>query len=382
MAAITYSLRISDNDLFYETLSQLTDRMLLDAASLTQSFIEPFAASQQKQNGTKQRTNEEYLVEFLMMGIFSRRYWCYAQRSSSFSISIHSWLYGLRKKHQRLKPSIDQLRGQTGAWMLYRKAASTDTASLAQLSHLLRWLTATGEFNEETKRLKQWQQWLEQQPLQWAERCLFSAIEFSIHFEIQAHAALANYTAEVETFLKTHQYEYRGREDYLFCGRTEVEYHLNMFGAEILNRVLRDEFIATLQKVLLVPTCMCAPQNKCAATATGLHLQCNGCTASCGVNQLRVKMNEQNVMLRLIPHSSGFSKFLQQWQNQKHTGLIGVACVLNLLTGGYEMQRLGIPSQCIFLDNCGCKKHWHKNGVVTSLNVTQLKQVLTNRITA
>ncbi|HEY1406364.1 MAG TPA: DUF116 domain-containing protein, partial [Spirochaetota bacterium] len=78
----------------------------------------------------------------------------------------------------------------------------------------------------------------------------------------------------------------------------------------------------------------------------------------------------------LIPHSSDFSRFLIKWKNNQETGLVGVACVLNLLTGGYEMKRLGIVSQCVFLDFSGCRKHWDREGFPTELNINRLITIL------
>jgi len=45
---------------------------------------------------------------------------------------------------------------------------------------------------------------------------------------------------------------------------------------------------------------------------------------------------------------------------------------LNLLAGGYEMNRLNISAQRIFLDYCACKKNWYKNDAATTLNIEQL----------
>jgi hypothetical protein len=87
-------------------------------------------------------------------------------------------------------------------------------------------------------------------------------------------------------------------------------------------------------------------------------------------------MKKDGITSYLIPHSSDFSKFLVKWKDCPDTSLIGVACVLNLITGGYEMKRLNISSQCVFLDYCGCKKHWDKDGIATSLNVNQLKNIV------
>ena len=46
------------------------------------------------------------------------------------------------------------------------------------------------------------------------------------------------------------------REDFLFCSRKEVEYHLNMVGAQIMNEAYRKEFLKTKEKGLLLPSCM------------------------------------------------------------------------------------------------------------------------------
>jgi hypothetical protein len=80
--------------------------------------------------------------------------------------------------------------------------------------------------------------------------------------------------------------------------------------------------------------------------------------------------------VQIIPHASNFSRQLEQWKDQTGVGLIASACVLHLLQGGYEMKKLGIPSQCVFLDYCGCKRHWHEEGISTDLNLNQLQCIL------
>ena len=150
-----------------------------------------------------------------------------------------------------------------------------------------------------------------------------------------------------------------------------------MFGAEILNRELRADFEATKYKALLLPTCMRTESlSGCKAKSDGKELVCVSCNAACRVGQVANEMKMKNVITYLIPHSSDFSRFLSKWKDNKDTSLIGVACVLNLLTGGYEMKRLNIASQCVFLDYCGCKKHWDKKGFATSLNMKELQRII------
>jgi hypothetical protein len=78
----------------------------------------------------------------------------------------------------------------------------------------------------------------------------------------------------------------------------------------------------------------------------------------------------------VIPHSSDFTKWLERWKDTREVGVVGVACVLNLFTGGYEMKDLNIPSQCVLLDYCGCQNHWHHEGIPTDIDQKQLLQTL------
>jgi hypothetical protein len=118
------------------------------------------------------------------------------------------------------------------------------------------------------------------------------------------------------------------------------------------------------------------PATGCKAKSDGKELVCTACSAECNIGKVSSEMKEQGITSYLIPHSSEFSKFLAKWKDCPDTSLVGVACVLNLITGGYEMKRLGISSQCVFLDYCGCKKHWDKDGIATTLNVNQLKNIV------
>jgi hypothetical protein len=60
----------------------------------------------------------------------------------------------------------------------------------------------------------------------------------------------------------------------------------------------------------------------------------------------------------------------------KDTGVVGVACVLNLISGGWLLDGMGISAQCVLLDYCGCKNHWSRENIPTEINIKQLKKVL------
>jgi hypothetical protein len=94
------------------------------------------------------------------------------------------------------------------------------------------------------------------------------------------------------------------------------------------------------------------------------------------VNQLTQHLRGTGAKVYLVPHSTGFSRWLERWQKEPDTGVVAVACLLNILPGGYEMRARGIASQCIPLDYPGCKKHWSGKGIPTRFNEERLIQIL------
>ena len=53
-------------------------------------------------------------------------------------------------------------------------------------------------------------------------------------------------------------------------------------------------------------------------------------------------------------------------------GHSAVACLMNILAGGYEMRARGIASQCVVLDYPGCEGHWRAVGIATGVNEERL----------
>ena len=88
-------------------------------------------------------------------------------------------------------------------------------------------------------------------------------------------------------------------------------------------------------------------------------------------------MRALGVKVYIVPHATGFSRWLTRWQREPHVGVAAVACMLNILPGGYEMRARGIASQCVPLDFPGCRKHWDRRGLSTAVNEDRLIQIVT-----
>lgn len=378
MEAVTYHLASTGQErLFYNDLSLFTSQYLQCRSAYSLLDVEDFINFVRGTSSNALKTFDEYYLEYLTMGTLINIYASNAMSSGGVNIAVLKGLYKYRNSIAALKPLIDKLRGILSTLVLKNKIILVKIDSAHRFKHFLKWLEATGEFSEEALRLWVWHKYMKSLNPEKSAALLDNASQTARGFEAQAKNKLGLFTRNVETFRTNMLSEHRFKENYIFCGRHEVEYHLNMFGAEILNRSLKKGFNATSKKVILFPTCMSMPLGgKCKAILKDGKLTCTGCSPNCTINIKRKEYAVYNIDVVLIPHSSEFTKYLKYWKDQDTTGLIGIACVLNLLKGGYEMQKLNIPSQCVFLDYCGCKKHWHKEGIPTNINNNQLKTVL------
>jgi hypothetical protein len=327
------------------------------------------------------RTWTEYTIELLTLGVLWRVYVADALHLAGAPRQVLASLADLRPRAGPLKQAVDFLRGLLAALCLSpdgRHAIDTPVPTLDHLNRLLSWMAATGDFQEEVKRLRAWRDFLVCRPPEEATRCLAVAISFAAWFEARSQAALGRYTPHVERFLAETHPSYRWREDAIFCGRRRVEYHLNMVGTEILNRAFREPFLRTERKLVLLPPCMkTQPDHRCEARATPFGARCAGCTPGCRVRRLTELGDVFGFGTFILPDElSVFSGGTVRPVDDEETGIVGISCVLTNVSGGWETKALGIPAQGVLLDYCGCSWHWHKKGIPTDVNVGQLLHVL------
>jgi len=314
-----------------------------------------------------------------MIGLFWKKYAGYASGLSMITRKTSETLYSARNISKMFKPTIEKFRGRLATKHLLKRDKSYGLIPIIEnLERLIQWLNASKYFSQEHMRLLNWLSFLAQKSPIYVSNFLGSTNEVSSHFIKTTKSKLGVFTSGVAPFLENAIKMYKNREDIIFCTRSEEEYFLNMVAVEILNRSYREKFNNTVKKVVLLPSCMSSPKSgTCQAHHINSYdIECAGCTSGCKVNQIKKKVKKNGMELKLIPHISNFSKFLKTLQNNRETGVVGVGCVLNLLSKAYEMISMGIPSQFIFLDYNGCQKHWPDIDQPTDLNVKELLNVL------
>ena len=265
-----------------------------------------------------------------------------------------------------------------GYWV--KKRIISDLPSIIKFNKLIFWMEASGEFREEVKRLKMIYHFLKLEKECEINIFIDSILNFSDWFESKSINEFSDLVFNVDVFLRTNYKKHLLKEDVILCGRRKVEYLLNMVGAEIMNRAFNEDFNNSAKKALLLPACMKKHQdNKCKSKKISLDHICTGCSSDCNINKYRKIGIKKGFEVHIIPHSSSFTEWLQKWAVGKNIGVIGVACPLNLITGGLELKSLAIPAQCVILDYCGCKNHWDKKGFSTDLNEGQLMKLFNSK---
>lgn len=372
MEKITYFLCESNESSteFYKKNLNFSKKVLNKLEDNFSNDINDYMNYINKNNMEQLRSKSEYLLEILMIGVFWKEHVKKAISLSKIPRNILIKLSTLREK-ESIKKIVDINRGLLEYLFLNRRSNDKVKISLENYKKLVNYLKACGDYKEEAKRLEVWISYFFSLNKNKVDKILTSYLEFAKYFEDISQEVLGIYTKNVNLFLKNIDKKYKYREDFLFCSRKEVEYHLNMVGAQIMNEAYRKEFLKTKEKRLLLPSCMRIKDEKnCKAIKTEEGYICNSCSKNCNVNKYDKLGKKYNFQVYIIPHESSIS--VKNKIKDGHIGIIGVACVLNLISGGLKAKNLGFVPQCVFLDYCGCKDHWHDKGIITDINMSYL----------
>lgn len=330
--------------------------------------------------GERFRSYEEYTIEFLTLTMTWKEYLGGSQKTPRLIVRLMKRLYLMRSISPLLKRATDSVRGVISGIFLYptsKTGPTEETLSLSNLHRLIEWLACSGEFTDEVKRFYLWYDFLTLKGETYFSSLMKRSVQQFEHFIHDAEEALGAYTCRVAHFHETLGAKERWREDALFRRKGAVEYHINMIASEIINMGLKEMFLKTPQRLVLLPACMSTLHEKgCRKHDDGTNISCTSCTPNCHIRHLTELGKKHNFGVSIVPHSSSFTKWLQRWENTTEFGIVAVACPLNIVVGGYQMRALNIPSQCVLLDFSGCAKHWGPDSAATTVNFKRLLKVV------
>ena len=177
---------------------------------------------------------------------------------------------------------------------------------------------------------------------------------------------LGNYLSNVDSYKEAH----KGKEDIIFCGRSKNQYYLNMIGAEIMNDVYKESFVNCKEKRVYLPSCMRKDKETCKAIKINEGFKCMKCNKRCSVRTITLIGESKGFDSRIIPHQTS----LFDIRGKNEIGVVSIACILNLLAGGWKAIRMEFIPQCVVLEYCGCAHHWCEKDVATEINYSVFRE--------
>jgi hypothetical protein len=381
--AITYDLRggRGSSDEFYSSLSQYVDQLLSERYPEFEPVIHDYMNYLRDTQHEPLRTPEEYFFDFILLSVLWNEYGARAKKLGSIRAMLLKSLYNLRRRNTTLKPYVDKLRGIFATlWLTDSEIAdSPQYPDIADCHRLLQWLQAAGDFREESIRLNLLVNYLSTLTWNAYQKTAVRLMDFAEYFKRDAQEWFGEYTGKISDYIKSESPKKRWKENVIFCARREIEYIMNLVGSELMNRAFRFAFYESRKQFALLPACMRNNPDRCQARKLDIEMICTGCDEECNVYRYREMGRREGFAVRIIPHSSDFSRWLRDWAVGNDFGVIGVACPLHLIAGGLELRKLNISAQCVFLDYCGCKNHWHEDGIMTDLNGNHLLKTVRGR---
>ena len=156
---------------------------------------------------------------------------------------------------------------------------------------------------------------------------------------------------------------------------SEEQYHLHMLEIELVNRLNVEKFRRCEVKLAFLPHCLRDLSADCRSATRGADYVCKGCSKGCNINAVSKLLRRHGVMPYIWMTASLRSLFRKLQKDGKSLGVLGIACIPELIRGIRMCSRAGVPVVGIPLDANRCGRWWgefHPNTV----NLKQLEKLL------
>jgi hypothetical protein len=158
-------------------------------------------------------------------------------------------------------------------------------------------------------------------------------------------------------------------------GTTREQYHLYMLEIEMTNRLFRVEFNKSARKIALTPYCLKNFNVNCKADKKDFDHQCKHCSPVCFQNQASIILRNNNVEPYIW--MGGNLKELVNTSRKmgQRPGLLGIACIPELVWGMRKCRKYKIPVVGIPLNANRCIR-WFGEFFPNSINLDELRKLI------
>lgn len=191
----------------------------------------------------------------------------------------------------------------------------------------------------------------------------------------QGGEELAPYLIAIDQFIEKEKISPSRKKSPLRAKPPDV-YLRNMLTVAILNRLHRPLFLETKRRLIVLPACLKAYHPwKCQSQKQGKASVCTKCHPDCRVCASMERFADSQTTIVFEP--GNLKKYLKAAKEQPGSvGIVGVACVLTLLSGFDQTIKQELPTQGVFLNYSSCKHHWADPPYNTNYSLNRLACVL------
>ena len=185
--------------------------------------------------------------------------------------------------------------------------------------------------------------------------------------------ALSGYLPGLDQHLRKVPIHKKITDRELFC--TREQYYLFLLEFELVNRVHKSGFRKANYRIAFLPYCLKETQTECRARPDEIDYACTGCLKTCYINRVSKVLRDQGVNPYIWSRGSLKTMFGKLSREHGSIGVLGIACIVELIRGMRFCMKAGLPVMGIPLNANRCSR-WMDELQETSVDLEALERML------
>ena len=189
----------------------------------------------------------------------------------------------------------------------------------------------------------------------------------------RCHEVLQPFTMDIEKHLDSVPIHQHLTDPELLTNREQ--YYLYMLEFELENRLNRQAFARANYRIALLPYCLKESHTTCRASKDGIEYECKACLKTCFINKASRILKEHDVDPYILSRGR-ISKLLKDLMAEHGSvGVLGIACLAELIAGMRLCIKAGLPVLGIPLDANRCGR-WLEEMKDTSVDLQAFERLV------
>jgi hypothetical protein len=156
---------------------------------------------------------------------------------------------------------------------------------------------------------------------------------------------------------------------------TRLQYHLYMLEIELTNRLNSASFKSADKKIALLPHCLRDLTVECKAAPDGFDYKCSHCSKICYQNEVSTILTSNGIEAYIWMGADIKKEAKSIMKSQKTLGILGIACIPELVAGMRLCQKYNLPVIGLPLDANRCVR-WMGSFNENSVNLEMLERLV------